>query len=89
MVRAAARLARMGCDAYAYAMVAAGAIDLVLESGLKSWDVEAAVPVIAGAGGLVTDWRGAPIGRHGGQMAIAGDRAVLDEALVSLKRAAK
>jgi fructose-1,6-bisphosphatase/inositol monophosphatase family enzyme len=89
MVRAAARLARMGCDAYAYAMVAAGTIDLVLEAGLRSWDVEAAVPVIAGAGGVVTDWRGQPIGRHGGQMAIAGDRAVLDEALVSLRRAAK
>src|ERR1700761_8763442 len=57
-VRAAARLARMGCDAYAYAMVALGVIDLVLEAGLKSWDVEAAVPVLAGAGGLVTDWRG-------------------------------
>jgi histidinol phosphatase-like enzyme (inositol monophosphatase family) len=88
-VRAAARLARTGCDAYAYAMVAAGAIDLVLEAGLKSWDVEAAVPVLAGAGGLVTDWRGAPIGRHGGQMAIAGDRALLDEALVALRGAAK
>src|SRR5208282_2505994 len=87
-VRAAARLARMGCDAYAYAMVAAGTIDLVVEAGLKSWDVEAAVPVIAGAGGLVTDWRGRPIGRHGGQMAIAGDRALLDEALVALRRAA-
>jgi fructose-1,6-bisphosphatase/inositol monophosphatase family enzyme len=51
--------------------------------------VEAAVPVLAGAGGLVTDWRGDPIGRHGGQMAIAGDRPLLDEALISLKRAAK
>jgi fructose-1,6-bisphosphatase/inositol monophosphatase family enzyme len=79
----------MGCDAYAYAMVAAGTIDLVLEAGLRSWDVEAAVPVITGAGGLVADWTGAPIGRHGGQMAIAGDRAVLDEALVALRRAAK
>ena len=88
-VRAAARLARLGCDAYAYAMVAAGTVDLVVESRLKSWDVEAAVPVIAGAGGLVTDWRGAPIGRHGGQMAIAGDRTLLDEALVALRRAAK
>ena len=88
-VRATARLARMGCDAYAYAMVAVGAIDLVLESGLKSWDVEAAVPVIEGAGGLITDWRGEPIGRNGGQMAIAGERAVLDEALVSLRGAAK
>jgi len=87
-VRAGARLARLGCDAYAYAMVAAGAIDLVLEAHLKSWDVEAAVPVIAAAGGLVTDWRGAPIGRNGGQMAIAGDRALLEEALPALAAAA-
>ena len=87
-VRAAARLARLGCDAYAYAMVAMGKMDLVIEAGLKSWDVEAAVPVIEGAGGLVTDWRGDRIGRNGGQMAIAGDRACLDEALVTLRRSA-
>lgn len=88
-VRAAARLARLGLDAYAYCMVAAGTMDLVIEAGLKSWDVEAAIPVILGAGGLVTDWRGQPIGPDGGQMAIAGDRACLDEALVALKRSAK
>ncbi|HEY2707672.1 MAG TPA: histidinol-phosphatase [Caulobacteraceae bacterium] len=88
-VRAASRLARLGCDAYAYAMVAAGTMDLVVEAGLKSWDVEAAIPVIEGAGGIVTDWRGEPIGRHGGQMALAGDRALLDEALVALQRAAE
>jgi histidinol phosphatase-like enzyme (inositol monophosphatase family) len=87
-VRAAARLARLGLDAYAYCMVAAGTMDLVVEAGLKSWDVEAAIPVIAGAGGLVTDWRGAPIGPDGGQMAIAGDRACLEEALVALRRSA-
>jgi histidinol phosphatase-like enzyme (inositol monophosphatase family) len=88
-VHAAARLSRLGCDAYAYAMVAMGTVDLVVEAGLRSWDVEAAVPVIAGAGGLVTDWRGEPIGRFGGQMALAGDRACLDEALVALRRSAK
>ena len=88
-VRAAARLARLGCDAYAYAMVAAGTIDLVVEAGLKSWDIEAAAPLIEGAGGLVTDWRGERLGRHGGQSAIAGDRALLDEALVALRPAAK
>jgi histidinol phosphatase-like enzyme (inositol monophosphatase family) len=87
-VRAACRIARFGCDAYAYAMVAAGKMDLVVEAGLRSWDVEAAVPVIEGAGGLVTDWRGSPIGRDGGQMVIAGDRRCLDEALVALRRAA-
>ena len=87
-VRAAARLARLGCDAYAYAMVAAGMIDLVIETGLKAWDIDAAIPVIAGAGGLTTDWRGQPIGAHGGKVAIAGDRACLDAALVALSLAA-
>ena len=88
-VRAGARLARTGADAYAYAMVAAGVMDLVLEAGLKCWDIEAAVPVIEGAGGIVTDWRGDRIGRNGGQLAIAGDRRCLDEALVALRRSAK
>jgi histidinol phosphatase-like enzyme (inositol monophosphatase family) len=87
-VRAAAKLARLGCDAYAYAMVALGTMDLVVETGLKTWDVEAAVPLIEGAGGLVCDWRGARIGRQGGQMALAGDPRVLKEALVALRRAA-
>ena len=88
-VRAAARLARLGCDAYAYAMVAMGRMDMVIEAGLKSWDIESAIPLIEGAGGLVTNWRGQPVGPNGGQIAIAGDRACLDEALVALRRSAK
>jgi histidinol phosphatase-like enzyme (inositol monophosphatase family) len=88
-VRAAARLARLGCDAYAYAMVALGTIDLVVEPRIcKSWDIEVAAPLIAGAGGLVANWRGDPIGREGGQIVIAGDQAVLDEALVALRLSA-
>ena len=88
-LRAASRLARFGCDAYAYAMVAMGKIDLVVETRLKSWDIESAVPLLAGAGGMITDWQGAPVGRNGGQVAIAGDRGCLNEALISLKPAAK
>jgi histidinol phosphatase-like enzyme (inositol monophosphatase family) len=79
-LRRAVRLARYGCDAYAYAMVAAGEMDLVVETGLKSWDVEAAVPLLAGAGGEVTDWAGCPVGREGGRILVAGDRRVIDEA---------
>lgn len=87
-VRAAARYARFGCDAYAYAMVAMGGLDLVVESGLKPWDWCALVPVVEGAGGVVTNWRGeTPDGS--GQIAAAGDRACLDEALVALKRSSK
>ncbi|MCA3720216.1 histidinol-phosphatase [Phenylobacterium sp.] len=88
-VRAAARLARLGCDAYAYAMVAAGVMDLVIESrACKCWDIEAAAPLLAGAGGVVTDWAGRPIGLNGGQIAIAGDPACLEEALPLLAPAA-
>jgi histidinol phosphatase-like enzyme (inositol monophosphatase family) len=83
-VRRAARLARYGCDAYAYAMVAMGTLDLVVETNLKAWDIEAAIPLIEGAGGFITDWSGEPIGQIGGQMAIAGDRRVLDQALALL-----
>jgi fructose-1,6-bisphosphatase/inositol monophosphatase family enzyme len=63
-------------------------MDLVIEAGLKTWDILAAIPVIEGAGGVVTDWRGAPRPVDGGQIVIAGDRACLDEALVALKRSA-
>ncbi|MFL5297011.1 MAG: inositol monophosphatase family protein [Phenylobacterium sp.] len=87
-VRRVTRLARLGCDAYAYAMVAAGTMDLVLEAGLKAWDIDAAIPVVAGAGGLTTDWRGQPVGAFGGQVAIAGDRACLGAALALLAPAA-
>jgi histidinol phosphatase-like enzyme (inositol monophosphatase family) len=88
-LRAASRLARMGCDAYAYAMVAMGTIDLVVESGLQAWDIDAAIPIIEGAGGVVTDWRGEEVGAHGGQVAIAGDRACLAQALELLAAAVK
>jgi fructose-1,6-bisphosphatase/inositol monophosphatase family enzyme len=79
---------RLGGDAYIFAMVAMGSIDLVIEASLKPWDVEAVIPVIEGAGGFVTDWRGAKLGRAAGQVVAGGDRACLDEALVALKRSA-
>lgn len=64
-VRDAVRLTRYGCDCYAYAMVALGGLDIVIESGLAAWDVAALAPVLEGAGGLLTDWRGAPIHEAG------------------------
>ncbi len=86
-VASVAKLARFGCDAYAYAMLAMGHIDLVIESGLKSFDVHALVPVITGAGGLISDWRGgSPAG--GGQVIAAGDRRARDAAMSMLLPAA-
>lgn len=87
-VRAAARVVRLGGDAYIFAQLAAGRIDLVIESGLKLWDIDPIVPIIENAGGFVTDWRGRRLGRKGGQVVAAGDRTCLDEALTALKRSA-
>lgn len=86
-LRATARLTRYGLDAYAYARLAAGTIDMVAESGLKAHDVAALFPVIEGAGGVVTDWTGKPA-KLGGQIVAASSQAVLDQALVSLRRSA-
>jgi myo-inositol-1(or 4)-monophosphatase len=57
-VRRAARLTRYGLDAYGYARVAAGALDLVIESGLKPHDYNALIPVVRAAGGVIGNWRG-------------------------------
>ena len=86
-VRATARLARLGCDAYAYAMVAAGKMDLVAETSLKPWDWSALVPIIEAAGGQVVNWRGAAPDDNG-QILAVGDARLIDQALVTLKRAA-
>lgn len=59
-VAAKARLARFSLDAYAYALLASGEIDLVIEAGLNRYDVAALAPVVEGAGGVITDWRGGP-----------------------------
>lgn len=85
-VRAAARLARLGCDAYAYAMVAAGHVDLVAETALKAWDWTALVPLVEAAGGRITDWLGdAPSGD--GRILAVGDHALTEQALPTLRRA--
>ena len=51
-----------GGDCYAYGLLAAGFVDLVIEAGLKLYDYAALVPVVEGAGGVMTDWSGAPLG---------------------------
>lgn len=57
-VRKAARLTRYGMDGYGYGLLAAGGVDLVIESGLAPYDWHALIPVIKGAGGIVTNWSG-------------------------------
>jgi myo-inositol-1(or 4)-monophosphatase len=69
------RLSCYGGDCYAYCMLAAGHVDLVIETGLKPHDIIPLIPIIAGAGGIVTAWEGgAP--EPGGRIIAAGDKRV-------------
>ena len=81
----ASRTSYFGGDCYAYALLAMGHIDLIVEASLKAWDVAALVPVVEGAGGVVTDWRGNPLGA-GGDIIAAGDARVHAQAVEMLSR---
>jgi len=83
-LKASVRLARYSADAYAYALAALGQLDLVIETGLKAWDIEAAIPLLQGAGGTATDWQGRALGSTGGACLIAGDPACRDQAIETL-----
>jgi myo-inositol-1(or 4)-monophosphatase len=79
-VEEAVRLSRYGGDCYAYCMVAAGHVDLIIETELKAHDVMALVPIVVGAGGIMTTWENGPP-QQGGRIVAAGDRRVHAEAL--------
>lgn len=72
------RLTRFGGDCYAYAMLAAGLVDLVIEASLKPFDIAALIPIIEGAGGTVTSWDGGPA-LSGGRVVAAGDPRVHEQ----------
>jgi myo-inositol-1(or 4)-monophosphatase len=80
-VEGAVRLSRYGGDCYGYCMLAAGHVDLVIEAGLKPHDVLPLIPIVTGAGGLLTGWDGGSAER-GGCIIAAGDprvhRAAID-----------
>ena len=77
------KLVRYGADCYAYMMLAAGQIDLVIETGLKPYDILPLIPIIEGAGGIVTNWNGGAVDNTG-DIIIAGDRRVHAAALHQL-----
>ncbi len=67
------RLTRYGMDCYAYALLASGQIDLVVEAGLFAYDIQAPIAVIEAAGGVVTNWKGGPAHEGGRVIAAASD----------------
>ncbi|KAL8143664.1 hypothetical protein V2J09_016696 [Rumex salicifolius] len=92
-VRKTVKVPLYGCDCYAYALLASGFVDLVVESGLKPYDFLALVPVIEGAGGVITDWKGQELHWEASpqsqatsfNVAASGDRIVHQQALEALE----
>lgn len=77
------QLTRYGLDCYAYALLALGQIDLVIEAGLQAYDIAGPLAVVEAAGGIVTDWQGGPA-HEGGQVIAAATSDLHKQALVLL-----
>ena len=82
-VEAAVRLPRYGTDCYAYCMVAAGHADVVIEAGLKPYDVVALIPIVTGAGGRFTSWEDGSAA-NGGRIVASGDKRLHEAVLAML-----
>ena len=83
-IKTATRMSRYGGDCYAYCLLAAGHIDLVVEAGLKPHDIVALIPIIERAGGVITTWDGKPA-IHGGRIVACGDPKLHAKAMKVLR----
>ena len=79
-----ARFLRYGGDCYCYTQLAMGFVDVVIENGLQPYDVQALIPVVEGAGGRITDWRGGDCDQ-GGAVLATGDPALHEQLLRRLR----
>jgi len=85
-LKAATRRTSWGGDAYGYGLLALGQIDVIAECTMKPWDWAALVPVVTGAGGVMTDWQGAPLTLESdGTVLACGDKVLLSQAIASLR----
>ena len=85
-VRARVQHPLYGADCYAYGLLASGHTDVVVEADLKPYDYAALVPVVEGAGGIITDWDGKPLTLSSdGRVVAAGDPGIHAEVLAILR----
>ncbi len=82
-VKSAVQTTRYGGDCYAYAMLAAGTVDLVVECDLNAYDIAALIPIVEKSGGVITTWTGRPA-TEGGDIVAAGDHRIHAAALETL-----
>ncbi len=75
---------RFGMDAYSYALLAAGHLDLAMDSALQIYDIAALIPIVRGAGGAVGSWDGGDFSK-GGNVICANSQQLLDQAIATMK----
>lgn len=78
------KLRRFGGDCYAYSMLAMGHVDLVVEASMQAYDIQALIPIVEGAGGIVTNWQGESAAQ-GGQILAAGNTGLHAAAMAILQ----
>jgi myo-inositol-1(or 4)-monophosphatase len=83
---AATRLTRYGGDAYFFALMAAGHIDIAMDAHMQPYDISPLIPIIEGAGGCVATWEGRPA-VNGGDVVAASNPQLLEEVLALVNRA--
>jgi histidinol phosphatase-like enzyme (inositol monophosphatase family) len=83
-VRSAVRMTRFGGDCYLFAALALGFVDIIIEAGFNRWDVAALIPLVEGAGGIITDWSGGSA-ISGETILACGDKRIHEEAIKLLQ----
>lgn len=81
------KLTRFSADAYAFGLLASGHIDIAIECGLKLYDFAALVPVVEGAGGVMTDWQGQPLTMASDGRVLACGSAKLHQTAIDILQA--
>ena len=76
---------RLGGDCYSYCLLADGFVDIVVESGLKPWDIRAIEPIIKNSGGKIVTWENKPI-FNGGRIIASSNKKILDRSMKILKK---
>ena len=79
-LRESVRFVHYGGECYQYGLLASGFIDLVVEDDMSVYDYCALIPVVTGAGGVITDWHGGALGLDSGGQVLAAASAGLHEA---------
>jgi histidinol phosphatase-like enzyme (inositol monophosphatase family) len=85
LLKSKARLTRYGGDCYGYCLLAAGFVDIIIEAGLKPYDIVALIPIIERAGGTITTWSGGDPSR-GGEIVATGNARLHEQVLAEINR---